>query len=127
MATLRAACEDYPLPGKRYLMIEYLLLPGITDTPAELDALAHWTRGLRCIVNLLPWNPFPGAPFSSPTGEEITRARAALVQHGVPVKVRRPRGREVGAACGQLALRARSADASGGVQPALPPEDTRPS
>ncbi len=107
LATLREVCGDYPLPGKRYLMIEYLLLPGVTDTPAELDGLARWTRGLRCMVNLLPWNPFPGAPFRSPTGAEIASAHAALMARGVPVKVRRPRGRDVGAACGQLALRAR--------------------
>lgn len=113
LATLRQVVADYPLPGKRYVMIEYLLLPGVTDTPAELDGLAQWTRGLRCMVNLLPWNPFPGAPFRSPSGEEITAAHAALMARGVPVKVRRPRGREVGAACGQLALRVRDAGLAG--------------
>jgi 23S rRNA (adenine2503-C2)-methyltransferase len=105
MANLRAACLDHPLPGSRRLMIEYVVLPGVNDTDAELAALAEWTRGIDCLVNLIPFNPFRGAPFRAPTVDEVNRAAAALKILRVPHTVRWPRGRGVDGACGQLALR----------------------
>jgi 23S rRNA (adenine2503-C2)-methyltransferase len=105
LAELKDACADYPLPGKGYVMVEYVLLPGVNDTPAELGGLAAFARGLRCAVNLIPFNPFEGSPFLSPEGPAIVAAHRFLRDRGVAVKVRRPRGRGVGAACGQLALR----------------------
>ena len=95
---------DYPTPGKSRVMIEYVLLAGVTDTPAELDGLARWARGLKCLVNMIPFNPWPGAPFATPDDDAVARAERWVSLRGVPVKVRVPRGRSVGAACGQLAL-----------------------
>jgi 23S rRNA (adenine2503-C2)-methyltransferase len=104
LATLKAACAAHPLPGTRALMIEYVVLPGVNDTPEELAALAEWTRGLRCIVNLIPFNPFAGAPFRAPTVPEVEAVAAHLKAHKVPHSVRWPKGRAVAGACGQLAL-----------------------
>lgn len=101
---LKSACARYPLPGaRRYLLIEYALLPGVNDTDEELEGVANFTQGLQAVVNLIPWNPFPGAPFSSPSEADIDRAWKRLNALGVKVTVRRPRGRRVYAACGQLA------------------------
>lgn len=104
MATLRQACLEHPLPGTRKLMIEYVVLPGVNDSPAEIDALADWTRDLPCLVNLIPFNPFAGAPFRAPTADEVLRVGAQLRQRRVPHSIRWPRGRGVAGACGQLAL-----------------------
>lgn len=104
LAALRQACLDHPLPGTRRLMIEYVVLPGVNDSPDEIAALAAWTRGIACLVNLIPFNPFPGAPFRAPTAAEVGRVAEALAGLKVPHSVRWPRGRTVAGACGQLAL-----------------------
>lgn len=102
LAALREACLAWPLPGKRALMLEYVVLPGVNDGPADLAGLAAFTRGLRCIVNLIPFNPFPSAPFRSPEPAEVERVAAALRAAGVHASIRWPRGRAVVGACGQL-------------------------
>jgi len=104
MATLRQACLDHPLPGTRRLMIEYVVLPGINDSPAISAGLAAWTRDIPCLVNLIPFNPFPGAPYRAPTVPEVNAVAVALKAAKVPHSVRWPRGRGVAGACGQLAL-----------------------
>lgn len=102
---LRAAIAAYPLPRNRYVLLEYVLLAGLTDTPDELAALAAWVRDLPAIVNLIPFNPFADAPetLQSPADADVSRAFATLRAAGVPVSVRQPRGRRAVAACGQLA------------------------
>lgn len=109
LATLRATLDDHPLPGSRCLMLEYAVLPGVNDGPADIEGLARFTDGLRCLVNLIPWNPFPGAAFRSPTPAEVHALAAALADRRVPASIRTPRGRGVDGACGQLALRGGSA------------------
>jgi len=104
LSALKAACLAHPLPGSRHLMIEYVILPGTNDTDAELAGVAEWTQGLSCVVNLVPFNPFPGAPFRAPTPEETRSVSTRLRAMGVMTTVRWPRGRAVNAACGQLAL-----------------------
>ncbi len=106
MATLKDACLGYPLPAsRRFILVEYVLLAGLNDTPSELAGLVEWTRGLPCLVNLIAWNAFDGVDFQSPSAHEVERVRATLDAAGVCVTVRRPRGRRVDGACGQLALR----------------------
>ncbi len=104
LAALKAALLDHPLPGRRALMLEYVVLPGVNDDAAELEALAAWTRDLRCLVNLIPFNPFPGAPFRAPDDATVRRVGATLEALKVPHSIRWPRGRRVAGACGQLAL-----------------------
>ncbi|MFT5684045.1 MAG: 23S rRNA (adenine2503-C2)-methyltransferase [Myxococcota bacterium] len=107
MADLRAACLAHPLPGRRVLMLEYAVLPGINDTDDELAAVAEWRQGMRAVVNLIPFNPFPGAPYRSPTRAEVISAYNRLQAMRVPATIRWPRGRGADGACGQLALRER--------------------
>lgn len=105
LASLKAALLDHPLPNNRWMMLEYVVLPGVNDSDAEIDALIAWHQGLRAVVNLLHFNPFPGAPFRAPTWEEVTRVQRRLRAVGIPATVRMPRGRAAAGACGQLALR----------------------
>ena len=111
MADLRQACLAHPLPGKRVLMLEYAVLPGVNDTDEELAAVAAWQKGMRAVVNLIPFNPFPGAPYRSPTRAEVISAYDRLQAMRVPATIRWPRRRGANGACGQLALRQRSASA----------------
>lgn len=104
MADLRDTLIAHPLPGSRHLMIEYVVLPGVNDSDAELQALAGWMQGVDGMVNLIPFNPFRGASFRSPSTEEVLSARDRLHRLGVPVRIRWPRGREAHGACGQLML-----------------------
>jgi 23S rRNA (adenine2503-C2)-methyltransferase len=104
MAQLREAALAYESRRNRRLMVEMVVLPGVNDTEEELDGLADWMHGLRGIVNLIPFNPFPGAPFRTPSEVEVRAMFSGLRERGVPVSVRWPRGRDVSGACGQLML-----------------------
>lgn len=105
LAALRQACLDYPMPNRRVLMLEYVVLPGINDGDDELDALQQWRQGMRAVVNLIPFNPFPDSPYRSPSTAEVLSVYNRLQARQVPATVRWPRGRDANGACGQLALR----------------------
>jgi len=105
LAALRQACLDYPMPNRRVIMLEYVVLPGVNDSDTELDALHAWRDGMRAVVNLIPFNPFPGSPYRSPTTAEVKSVYERLQNRRVPATVRWPRGRDADGACGQLALR----------------------
>jgi 23S rRNA (adenine2503-C2)-methyltransferase len=102
---LLAACREYPLPPSRRITFEYVLLAGINDRPAHAEQVARLLKGLRCKVNLIPFNAFPGAAFRRPAPETVKRFQAILLEHYLTATVRESRGREIGAACGQLAER----------------------
>jgi 23S rRNA (adenine2503-C2)-methyltransferase len=101
---LKEALLAHPLPGKRVLMLEYVVLPGINDSDAELDGVARFYQGLRALVNLIPFNPFTHAPFRSPTPDEVESVERRLKARGVPCSVRVTRGQDRDGACGQLAI-----------------------
>ncbi len=104
LAALKAAVQAYEASWGGRIMAEFVVLPGINDVSEELDGVARWMEGLRGVVNLLPFNPFPGAPFRAPRDAEVHAVRVALQRRGVAVTVRWPRGRPVRGACGQLML-----------------------
>jgi 23S rRNA (adenine2503-C2)-methyltransferase len=105
IAELLAACRDYPLPPSRRITFEYVLLAGVNDQPEHAEQLARLLKGLRCKVNLIPFNEFPGAAFQRPSPEAVQRFQAILHRHYLTATVRESRGRDIGAACGQLAER----------------------
>jgi 23S rRNA (adenine2503-C2)-methyltransferase len=79
------------------------LLPFIADSAAqEAQRLAQLLRGIRCKVNVIPFNPHPGSAFQRPSEAEIERFQHVLQEHGLQINVRRPRGDDIQAACGQL-------------------------
>ncbi|MCB9663908.1 MAG: 23S rRNA (adenine(2503)-C(2))-methyltransferase RlmN [Alphaproteobacteria bacterium] len=105
LAELKALLQSLPFPGSRKLMLEVVVLPGVNDGPDELDGMAAFADGLPAVINLIPFNPFPGSDFRTPTPDELTAMYAGLKARGAVVTVRKPRGREAAGACGQLALR----------------------
>lgn len=104
LAELLAALARYPLERGRKVTIEYLLIEGFNDAAADADALARRLRGLRAKVNLIPVNPDPvlGPEMVPPPDERVDAFRARLERHGLVATVRRRRGDDVSAACGQL-------------------------
>jgi 23S rRNA (adenine2503-C2)-methyltransferase len=100
---LLAACRDYPLPHRRRITFEYVLLAGLNDQPNHAEQVAALLRDLRCKVNLIPFNEFPGAAFRRPAPAVVQRFQAILLNHRLTATIRESRGREIGAACGQLA------------------------
>ncbi len=98
------AVRKVKLRPRERVTFEYVLLGGVTDRvehAAEVGRLVRRT-GLAAKVNLIAWNPGPGIEYTMPRAEAVERFRAALGAEGIPVYVRRPRGRDIFAACGQL-------------------------
>ena len=98
------AVRKVPLRSRERVTFEYVLLGGVTDQPGQAREVARLIRrsGLDAKVNLIAWNPGPGIAYSMPARETVENFRAALAGEGIPVFLRRPRGRDIYAACGQL-------------------------
>lgn len=100
IATLLDACRRYPV--RRRITFEYVMLKGVNDGDADARELVRLLRDLPAKVNLIPFNPWPGAPYECSAASRI-RAFAAIVEAGgLAAPVRTPRGRDILAACGQL-------------------------
>ncbi|GIW54351.1 MAG: dual-specificity RNA methyltransferase RlmN [Nitrospiraceae bacterium] len=108
---LMAACRDYPLPPRRRLTFEYVLLAGLNDSRDDAKRLAILIRGIRCKVNLIPFNEFPGSEFKRPSEETVLAFQSVLKQAGFEVFVRKSKGRDVLGACGQLGRSAAASEA----------------
>ena len=98
---LMAACKAYPLRPWEKLTFEYVLLRGVNDTDGDARRVAKLLANLNCKVNLIALNPGPGIPFETPDPERVA-AFQAIVRRSVPCFVRKPRGLDIYAACGQL-------------------------
>jgi 23S rRNA (adenine2503-C2)-methyltransferase len=98
------AARQVRLRTRERITFEYVLLGGITDRPEHAEQVARLVRrsGLPAKVNLIAWNAGPGIPYKTPSGDAVECFRRALGAEGVPVYLRRPRGRDIYAACGQL-------------------------
>jgi len=99
---LLAAARDFPLRTREWITFEYVLLGGINDGPENAKEVAELLRGIRCKVNLIALNPGPGIEFTTPDIEHVAVFQNILREAGIPAFVRRPRGRDIYAACGQL-------------------------
>ncbi len=104
IADLLAACNRYVggLGERRVLTMEYTLLRGVNDSPAQARELAELLRGLRCKINLIPFNPFPASGYQRPEAERVRSFQKMLMDAGLAVMLRTTRGDDIGAACGQL-------------------------
>ncbi len=102
VAELLAACRALPVPRRERVTFEYVLLAGVNDGTREAKALAHALGGIRCKVNLIPFNAFPGAPFGRSDDATVARFSDVLRRAGVHATVRESRGPDIAAACGQL-------------------------
>ncbi|HLG44166.1 MAG TPA: 23S rRNA (adenine(2503)-C(2))-methyltransferase RlmN [Nitrospirales bacterium] len=102
--TLMKACRTFPLKPRQRLTFEYVLLAGENDTEQDAIRLAHLVRGIRCKINLIPFNEVPGSPFRRPPDERVLHFQAILIRHGLDVFVRKSKGRDILGACGQLGV-----------------------
>jgi 23S rRNA (adenine2503-C2)-methyltransferase len=100
--TLLDACRRFPLPARRRITFEYVLLRDVNDTLEDAQRLGKLLHGLRSKINLLPFNEIPGSPYLRPSDETVQRFQDYLLQHGFSAFVRQSRGRDISAACGQL-------------------------
>jgi 23S rRNA (adenine2503-C2)-methyltransferase len=116
IAELLQACRDYPTSNAtKRITFEYVMLKGVNDTPADARALVQLIRGIPSKVNLIPFNPWPGAPYECSTPEAIAAFAEIVNNAGYASPVRVPRGQDIMAACGQLksdSVRARKSVAS---------------
>jgi 23S rRNA (adenine2503-C2)-methyltransferase len=99
---LMKVCKTFPLPSRRRITFEYVLLAGVNNTPEDAARLVRLSRGIRCKINLIPFNEFAGSPYRRPTDEEVLRFQKVLLDAGLTATIRKSKGRDILAACGQL-------------------------
>jgi hypothetical protein len=104
IAEIIEACRRFPPARRGRITFEYVLLAGVNDTSDDARRLAALVKGLHVKVNLIPLNPAAGIPFDRPSDARIDAFGRALAERGVTVMVRKSRGRDIRAACGQLAV-----------------------
>ena len=119
LAVLLDACRKYPLRPWEQLTFEYVLLGGFNDAAEDARRVVRLLSGLQAKVNLIPWNPGE-LPYRASEPERVEEFRRILTEKGVPAFVRYSRGRDVSAACGQLALIETVAAVPGSASAPLP-------
>jgi 23S rRNA (adenine2503-C2)-methyltransferase len=102
LGKLLAAARDFPLRNREKLTFEYVLMDGVNDSAQSARELGELVRGIRAKVNLIALNPGPGIAFQTPAQDRVIQFQKILIAAGVPAFIRRPRGRDIYAACGQL-------------------------
>jgi 23S rRNA (adenine2503-C2)-methyltransferase len=113
IAQLLAAIRDYPgLSNARRVTFEYVMLKGVNDSPAEARALVRLLAGIPAKINLIPFNPWPGAPYECSDRRTIETFADIVNRAGYASPIRTPRGRDIQAACGQLKSQSEKARAS---------------
>src|SRR5438094_6818746 len=122
IAELLDACRTYPgSSNARRITFEYVMLKGVNDSPAEARELVRLLKGIPAKVNLIPFNPWPGAPYECSSDKVIKAFSDIVFEAGYSAPVRTPRGRDIFAACGQLksaSVRARRTISAPASQPA---------
>ncbi len=102
MDVLRRAVAAYPLKATRRVTLEYVLLGGVNDRPGHAEELARWAKGLPVKVNLIAYNPHPHSEFRAPSPEDVEAFQEILISRHITALLRRSRGQDIDAACGQL-------------------------
>jgi len=102
MAALRAAMLAFPLRRRAAICVEYVLIPGVNDADGHCDELCDYLRGIRCALNVIPYNPRRSSPWPAPSEADVTRFVERAITHGQFVRQRQTKGRGVMGACGQL-------------------------
>jgi 23S rRNA (adenine2503-C2)-methyltransferase len=102
IAKLLEAVQKIPLRTREWVTFEYVLLGGVNDQPEHAREVLALLKGMRAKVNLIVWNPGPGIDYHQPKPEDVVVFQKMLIEGGMPTYIRRPRGRDIYAACGQL-------------------------
>lgn len=99
---LLEACKKYPMPGRRLLTFEYILIDGVNSSRADADKLARLLADQRCKINLIVFNEYPGSPFQSPSPADVSAFQQILLDRHFTAMLRKSKGADILAACGQL-------------------------
>jgi 23S rRNA (adenine2503-C2)-methyltransferase len=121
IADIIEACRRFPPARRGRITFEYVLLAGVNDAPDDARRLAALVQDLHVKVNLIPLNPAAGIPFERPSDERIDAFGRTLAERGITVMVRKSRGRDIRAACGQLAVEGMKRSAAQRLADALKP------
>ena len=116
IAQLLDAVRTVPLTKQDWVTFEYVLLGGINDQPEHAHEVLALLKGMHAKVNLIVWNPGPGIAYTQPTPAAVEVFQQTLIRNGLPTYIRRPRGRDIYAACGQLKRTVEPERAEGLVQ-----------
>jgi len=101
------ACREYPMPRRRMITFEYILMDGINDSEKDAKMLISLLKGVHCKFNLIPFNEFPESDFKRPSDKKIRTFQDILIKHHYTTMVRPSKGNDILAACGQLSGRKR--------------------
>jgi len=115
------ACRRFPLKRRNRITFEYVLLAEINDTPEDARRLVKLLNGIKAKVNLLPLNEAAGIPFTRPSDDRVNSFAQILADHHLTVSVRKSRGRDIRAACGQLITESSRTKAPGQLLATLMP------
>lgn len=96
------ACRRFPLEPRRRITFEYVMLDGINDSPEDAKRLIRILKGIRCKINLIPFNSYEGAEFKRPGDEKVINFQKILLDNNFTVLIRKSKGQDIRAACGQL-------------------------
>lgn len=110
VAQLIQACLDFPMPKRRMIMFEYIMIKGLNDSDADARELAYKLRDIKCKINLLPYNEGAGTDYQCPSRERIESFQQILRKADYTVFIRSSRGSDISAACGQLAVKESSGE-----------------
>jgi 23S rRNA (adenine2503-C2)-methyltransferase len=102
LKVLLDACRQYPMPGRRLLTFEYILIDGINSSVRDAEKLVNLLQGQRCKLNLIVFNEIPESPFKSPSQKEIEAFQKMLIKNHYTTMIRASKGSDILAACGQL-------------------------
>jgi 23S rRNA (adenine2503-C2)-methyltransferase len=96
-------CQKFPVPNRKLLTFEYVLLKGVNDSDNDVRKLGELLKGVRCKVNLIPFNEAAALPHKSPSDARVLEFQNVLISYGINVRIRKNRGRDILGACGLLA------------------------
>ncbi|MDO9515092.1 MAG: 23S rRNA (adenine(2503)-C(2))-methyltransferase RlmN [Syntrophales bacterium] len=99
------ACRDYPMPRRRMITFEYIVMAGVNDSEGDAKMLASLLRGVHCKFNLIPFNEFPGSEFKRPSDKRVRAFQDILIHEHYTTMTRPSKGDDISAACGQLSGR----------------------
>jgi 23S rRNA (adenine2503-C2)-methyltransferase len=102
LEVLLDACKKYPMPGRRLLTFEYILIDGFNSSARDAEKLAALLKNQRCKLNLIVFNEFPGSPFKSPPQKDVEAFQHTLINNHYTTMLRKSKGSDILAACGQL-------------------------
>jgi 23S rRNA (adenine2503-C2)-methyltransferase len=102
---LLEACQRFPLPGGRRITFEYVLLKEVNDSVEDAQRLVKLLRPIKSKINLIPFNPYEGCQYQRPDEDTILRFQKILIDKNYTVMIRRSKGQDINAACGQLAAK----------------------